>query len=230
MPTSQELPTGKPRARVRARSVRARHGVYDRCRAAQRPVLGRDAPARQPVPRASRRDRAARARLRGRARCRRPHARAAGQLCARAGRSARGRRDRSGAPALRGGRSARRAWPGHRRLQGRQRDRRRASRPAIPAISSASCPIPMPGQTIEDIARAEAIFLEKVIALHPAGRRQALRDRQLPGGLGGHDAGRHCVPSCSARSSSPARRCPTGPACAASIRCATAAACSAAAG
>ena len=28
-------------------------------------------------------------------------------------------------------------------------------------------PQPMPGQTIEDIARAEAIFLEKVIALHP---------------------------------------------------------------
>jgi hypothetical protein len=28
-------------------------------------------------------------------------------------------------------------------------------------------PDPMPGQTIEDVARAEAIFLEKVIALHP---------------------------------------------------------------
>ena len=28
-------------------------------------------------------------------------------------------------------------------------------------------PEPMPGQTIEDIARAEALFLEKVIALHP---------------------------------------------------------------
>ena len=25
----------------------------------------------------------------------------------------------------------------------------------------------MPGQTIEDIARAEAVFLEKVMALHP---------------------------------------------------------------
>ena len=52
-------------------------------------------------------------------------------------------------------------------------------------------PDPMPGQTIEDVARAEAVFLEKVIALHPAGRRQALRDRQLPGRLGGHDARRH---------------------------------------
>ncbi|HVO93775.1 MAG TPA: DUF3141 domain-containing protein [Terriglobales bacterium] len=29
-------------------------------------------------------------------------------------------------------------------------------------------PDPVPGQTIEDIARAEAIFIEKVIALHPA--------------------------------------------------------------
>ena len=28
-------------------------------------------------------------------------------------------------------------------------------------------PEPMPGQTIEDIARAEAVFLEKVITLHP---------------------------------------------------------------
>ena len=28
-------------------------------------------------------------------------------------------------------------------------------------------PDPMPGQTLEDVARAEAIFLEKVIALHP---------------------------------------------------------------
>src|SRR6201982_1145174 len=30
-----------------------------------------------------------------------------------------------------------------------------------------SLPEPRPGQTIEDIARAEAVFLEKVIALHP---------------------------------------------------------------
>ena len=28
-------------------------------------------------------------------------------------------------------------------------------------------PEPMPGQTLEDIARAEAVFLERVIALHP---------------------------------------------------------------
>src|SRR6516162_8153477 len=33
-------------------------------------------------------------------------------------------------------------------------------------------PEPMPGQTIEDIARAEAIFLERVIALHPEAARK----------------------------------------------------------
>jgi Protein of unknown function (DUF3141) len=41
------------------------------------------------------------------------------------------------------------------------------SKPDIRAISSASCLTPVPGQTIEDIARAEAVFLEKVAALHP---------------------------------------------------------------
>ena len=40
------------------------------------------------------------------------------------------------------------------------------SRRAIHATSSPSSG-PVPGQTIEDIARAEALFLEKVIALHP---------------------------------------------------------------
>jgi hypothetical protein len=32
-------------------------------------------------------------------------------------------------------------------------------------------PDPMPGQTIEDVARAEAVFLEKVIALHPGSEK-----------------------------------------------------------
>ena len=66
------------------------------------------------------------------------------------------------------------------------------------------------GQTIEDIARAEAVFLEKVIALHPDSRRQAVRHRQLPGGLGGHDACRDAARACSGRSSSQDRRCPIG--------------------
>ena len=45
-------------------------------------------------------------------------------------------------------------------------------------------PEPMPGQTIEDIAAAEAVFLKKVSDLASPGRRQALRDRQLPGRAG----------------------------------------------
>ena len=51
-------------------------------------------------------------------------------------------------------------------------------------------PDPVPGQTIADIARAEAIFIEKVAAAHPRRERQALRDRKLPGGLGDHDGSR----------------------------------------
>jgi hypothetical protein len=38
-------------------------------------------------------------------------------------------------------------------------------------------PNPMPGQTIEDIARAEAVFLEKVIALHPDAELQFKSDK-----------------------------------------------------
>ena len=49
-------------------------------------------------------------------------------------------------------------------------------------------PEPVPGQTIEDIARAEAAFLERVIALHPRCRGQTCGHRQLPGRLGGHAA------------------------------------------
>ena len=48
-------------------------------------------------------------------------------------------------------------------------------------------PDPVPGQTIEDIARVEAVFLERVIALASGGRREALRDRQLPSRLGRND-------------------------------------------
>ena len=102
-------------------------GIHDRCRPAQRAVLGRDAAARQPVSRASRRDGAARARLRSRSSSS-TAARSSGRsttLLVR-DRAAGRRRDRPDPPAVRGGRSARRARPGHRRLQGRQRDRRRA--------------------------------------------------------------------------------------------------------
>ena len=219
-----------PPFRLAIWSVRPGHGVHGRCRAAQRAVLGCDAPARQPVSASTGRDGPARARLQGRAGHGRPHAPAAGQLRARAGHPAGGRRDRS----ERAGRSSSsiRA-PATAPASAASRPTARSaspSRPAIPAISSAFCPIRCRARPSRTSRRAEAVFLEKVIALHPAGRRQAVRDRQLPGRLGGHDARRRSGPSCSARSSSPARRCPTGRACTARTRCATAAACSAAAG
>jgi hypothetical protein len=42
-----------------------------------------------------------------------------------------------------------------------------AMRAGHPCYFIGFLPEPMPGQTIEDVARAEAIFIEKVIALHP---------------------------------------------------------------
>ena len=77
------------------------------------------------------------------------------------------RRDRSEAPTLRHRRSARRSWPGHRRLQGRQRDRRRASRPVIPATSSASFPSRCRARPSRISPAPKRSFIERVIALHP---------------------------------------------------------------
>ena len=125
MPSSRERPSSTATSPPPLGQFGPADGLHGRRGAAQRAVLGRHAPARQPVSRASGRDRSARARLRGGAPRRRPYARSAGQLRPRAGRSAEGRRDRSDAPAVRHRRPARRAWSRHRRLQGRQRDRRR---------------------------------------------------------------------------------------------------------
>ena len=91
-------------------------------------------------------------------------------------------------------------------------------------------PDPMPGQTIEDIARAEAVFIEKVAALHPKADGKPCVIGNCQAGWADHDAGRDPSRAFRARSSSPARRCPIGRACTARIRCAIAAACSAAAG
>ena len=68
----------------------------------------------------------------------------------------------------------------------------------------------MPGQTIEDVCAAEAAFLEAVIARHPEAEGKPVRDRQLPGRLADHDDCGASGPSCSARSSWPVRRSPTG--------------------
>ena len=173
---------------IAIRNVCPSHGIHGRYRAAERLVLGRDAPARQPVSRAYGRDRTARARIRSRARHGRPKARTAGELRARARGSAGGRRDRCGAAAVRHRRPPRRARPGHRRVQGRQRDRRRVQGGAsllfrrLPAGPHAGpdhrrhrpCRSGVPRKSHSPASRC---------------RRQALRDRKLPGRLGGDDAG-----------------------------------------
>ena len=140
--------------------------VCDRRHAADAAVLGRAAPARQSVSRASGGDGAARPRLRGGARRRRPHPRAAGQLCPRAHRPAQGVEiDPTRRPFVvvdpRAGHG-----PG---IGGFKADSEIgvAFKAGHPCYFVGFLPEPMPGQTIEDIARAEAIFLEKVIALHP---------------------------------------------------------------
>ena len=125
--------------------------------------------------------------LRGRAGHRRPHARAAGQLRARRA-SFRRRASRSIRSGARSSSSIR--APGTARASAASRPTARSAsrlKAGHPCYFVGFLPDPMPGQTIEDIARAEAVFLEKVIALASRGRRQAVRDRQLPGRLGGDD-------------------------------------------
>ncbi len=151
---------------------------------------GRDAPARQPVPRAPAQTA--------------PHvldyevelivdgqdARATGQLCSREGRSAAG----PGVD-LHGGRSSLSSIRGPDMGPGSAASRPTArsashSRPGIRAISSASCPTPCLAAIPSRTSHAPRRFSSKV-AGSSHGRRQALRDRQLPGGMGGDDAGGH---------------------------------------
>ena len=79
-------------------------------------------------------------------------------------------------------------------------------------------PKPMPGQTIEDVCRAEAIFVEEVAARHPDAEGKPVDHRQLPGRLADHDDGGDSTRTGPGRSCWPARRCRTGPACAARTR------------
>ena len=203
--------------------------VRHRCDAAHDPVLGRDAPAQRPVLRAEGEGGAARAQLRRRTGAGRPHLRQAGQLPAGADPAAARDDDRSAEAAVRGGRSARRARAGHRRLQGRQRARRGDAR--------------RPSLLLRRLhARADAGPDHRG---HHARRGGVPREGDRPAprapkaspasSATARPAGRCCWwrrsgPSCSARSSSPARRCPTGPASRARTRCATPAAWPAAAG
>ena len=149
-------------------AVRARGRIPDRCRAAQRAVLGR-ACASAATSTASTWPRRVPHVLdyRGRAGGRRPHAGPAGELCAwsasfrrRASRSTRRRRPFVVVDPRAG------HGPG---IGGFKADSEIgvALKAGHPCYFIGFLPDPMPGQTIEDIARAEAVFLEKVIALHP---------------------------------------------------------------
>ena len=154
--------------------------------------------------------------------------RAPGQLRPGPGGSAARRRDRSKATAIRRRRSARRAWPGHRRFQGGQRNRCRAQGRTsllfhrLPAGSDAG-----PDHRRHRPRRSGVPRESRRAASR--GRRQALR-------VGNCQAGWAVMmlaamrPDFSDRSSSPARRYPTGRAYKARIRCAIAAACLAAVG
>jgi hypothetical protein len=51
-------------------------------------------------------------------------------------------------------------------------------------------PDPVPGQTVEDVMRAEAAFVRKVGELHPDSRGKPCGHRQLPGGLADPDGSR----------------------------------------
>ena len=50
-------------------------------------------------------------------------------------------------------------------------------------------PKPMPGQTIEDVCRAEAVFLEEVAKRHPEAEGKPIVIAQLPGRLADDDDG-----------------------------------------
>ena len=141
--------------------------IPDRRLAALGPLPRRDAPPRRPVRGARRRARAERPRLQGRARPRRPHPRPPGQLPPRPHRPARGRRrsTRAKRPFVivdpRAGHG-----PG---IGGFKADSEIgvAMKAGHPAYFIGFLPDAEPGQTILDIAAAEAVFLETVIARHP---------------------------------------------------------------
>ena len=140
------------------------------------------------IPRAHGRDRASCPQLCRRIDHRRQNAAAAGQLRARARHSAKRGGDRCQAPSVRGDRPSCRSRAGHRRIQGGQRDRRRdEGRPSLllhrlPARTDAR-------PDDRGHRKGRGGLHRKSHRLASGRRRQAMRDRQLPGRLGGHDPG-----------------------------------------
>ena len=142
-----------------------------------------------------------------------------------------GSHDRSGQAAVHRRRPARRPWARHRRHEAGQRDRRGAGgRPSL-LLHRLPARARCPGQTIEDVcARRSGVRRGGRARAIPRPKASPSIDRQLPGRLADHDDGRDPAGPRRARSCWPARRSPTGPACAARTRCAISAACSAAPG
>ena len=140
------------------------------------------------IPRTSGRNRASCPRLCRRIDHRRQNAEAAGELCAGARRSAERRGDRSQAPSVRRGRSSRRPRAGDRRLQGGQRDRRRDE--GRSPLLLHRLPARADARPDDRGHRPSRGGLHRKSHRPASGsRRQAMRDRQLPGRLGGHDPG-----------------------------------------
>ena len=204
--TPAKASASMPRTSSRTPCARRRRKARRRCRRcsasptawndyavdfAQRAILFWDthAPARQQLPRAPEEGAAAAAALRLRNRARRAQVRAPGQLRAGAHRAARGRHGRPEAPALR--RSSTRAPATARASAASRTTRRSASRCATGtrSTSSSSSPSRSPARRCSTSARPKPHFVHKVRELHPESPKPVDR-RQLPGRLGGDDAGR----------------------------------------
>ncbi len=140
--------------------------VLDRRVAARRTLPGVSAAAQRALSRACSQSRAACSEVRLRARHGRAQAAAAGQLRARAHRAARGVEIDHEA-AVRHRRSARGPRPGIGGFKAAERDRRRLQGRASVLFHRLPARTQCPGRRSRTSSRAEAIFLERVIALHP---------------------------------------------------------------
>ncbi len=165
--------------------------IQRRLRATFGAVLGHAAPARQPVARARSRGQAAGAHVQVRNDCRRARLCAPRQPRAGPDHPAERRRRRREQAAVRDRRSARRSWPGHRRLQGRLGGGRRAFRRSSGVLRDLfSRSVSRPDARRRDRRRSR---------VHPHRRRapsaqpEAGDHRQLPGRLGGDDACRRAA-------------------------------------
>ncbi|SSW73339.1 hypothetical protein AVE30378_05692 [Achromobacter veterisilvae] len=154
--------------------------------AARRALRRRDAPARQSISRTHGQARPERAEHGIRTGAGRPRPAAPRQLRPAAHQAAGRRGNGSDQAPLPGRGPARRARPGHRRIQARKRDRRGRARGAsllfrdLPAAAHAR-----PDRRRRDDGRGAVPGRDHRAA--PQRRRQAGRSRQLPGGLADHD-------------------------------------------